>query len=170
MENLKNLLFEHQFPEWMEMAWLAETENDYHQYLAAGGPKCTCILGDKNICNLYKSDQIDSIFSKEPDTISYTDSIAQEKAELARKQKIQLTNYDNGFDELVASFSKINVKNSGKVTKKIKKTKKVPQATSRPKITKIRPAKKVKKVDDDVSVKKNKYNKRFTKTKKPAKL
>ena len=100
------------------------------------------------------------------------DSIARLKeAELARKQKIKSTNHDDrSIEELLASFSKTNVKNSGKVTKKMKKTKKVPQATSRPKISKVRPTKKVKKVDDDVSVKQNKYNKRFTKTKKPAKL
>ena len=89
------------------------------------------------------------------------------KAEWQRKQ---LTNYENQFAELVASFSNTNVKNSGKVTKKIKKSKKVPQATARPKICKIRPTRKVQKVEDDVSVKQNKYNKRFTKTKKPAKL
>jgi len=100
------------------------------------------------------------------------DSVARiKKAELARKQKIQLTNHDDrSIEEVMASFSKTTVKTSGKVTKKIKKTKKVPQATSRPKLTKIRPTKKVKQVDDDVSVKQNKYNKRFTKTKKPAKL
>ena len=100
------------------------------------------------------------------------DSIARLKqADLARKQKIKSTNQDDrSIEELLASFSKTNVKNSGKVTKKMKKTKKVPQATSRPKISKVRLTKNVKKADDDVSVKQNKYNKRFTKTKKPAKL
>ena len=98
------------------------------------------------------------------------DSIARLKeAHVARKQKIKLTNHDaRSIEELLASFSK--TKNSGKLSKKLKKTKKVPQATSRPNISKVRPTKKVKKVDDDVSVKQNKYNKRFTKTKKPAKL
>ena len=87
------------------------------------------------------------------------------KAEWARNQ---LTNYENQLDELVASFS--NANGEKQVLKKIKKTKKVPQARSRPKISKIRPTRKAKKVEDDVSVKQNKYNKRFTKTKKPAKL
>ena len=90
------------------------------------------------------------------------------KAEWARKQ---LTNYEKQLEELVASFSNTNEKKSGKITKKMKKTKKVPQATARPKISKIRPTrKKAKKVEDEKSVKQNKYNKRFTKTKKPAKL
>ena len=77
------------------------------------------------------------------------DSVARLKeAELARKQKIEFTNHDDrSIEELMASFSKPNVKNSGKLT-----------------------FGKVKNVDDDVSVKQNKYNKRFTKTKKPAKL
>jgi len=74
-------------------------------------------------------------------------------------------------DELMLEFSNISIKD-GKPPTKTRKPKRTPAAASVPRIVKAKTNRiaSATKVTDETSVKKNKYHKRFLKTKKPTKL
>ena len=86
--------------------------------------------------------------------------------------KVEIRRDSRPIDEIMKDFDQMKTKRSRKLSKSKKLKKSIPMARSKPRILKATASRNTaKKIDDDAeSLNSNKYNRRFKKTKKPARL
>ena len=86
--------------------------------------------------------------------------------------KVEIRRDSRPIDEIMKDFAQMKTKRSRKLNKSKKLKKTIPMARSKPRILKATASRNTaKKIDDDAkSLNSNKYNRRFKKTKKPARL